>query len=157
MLARPTAQGPAVQLSRCRRRCEARRGAFDGQASQGLRCVFTLLSHDCVRIVSLCLFLCFYSSDADVNVVVAATAVLERVATVRLGRVQVVSETVSLPLAELLSHSDSSVRSAAVAALRVASDSIECRRVLAGYDDVAKLLTKSLCGMNPVEGDSRCI
>ena len=64
------------------------------------------------------------------------------------------SETVSLSLAGLLSHSNSSVRAAAIAALRVASDSIEGRRVLAGHDDVAKSMTLSLCGMNAAEGTS---
>ena len=89
---------------------------------------------------------------ADAKVVAAATSVLERLATIRTGRVQVVTENVSLLLSGLLSHSDASVRSAAIAALRVASDSIEGRRTLASYDDVAKLLTQSLCGMDPVDG-----
>jgi hypothetical protein len=102
------------------------------------------------------LFAAILFFSADFNVVAAATSVLERLATVRIGRLQVVSESVSLLLAGLLSHSDSLVRSAAISALRVASDSIECRRTLASYDDVAKLLTQSLCGMNPVDGALCC-
>ena len=91
-------------------------------------------------------------SAADCRVVAAASSVIGRLATVRVGRLQVVSETLALSLAGLLSHSDASVRSAAIAALRVASDSIECRRTLASYDVVARLLTQSLCVMNPVDG-----
>lgn len=90
------------------------------------------------------------------KVVAAAASVLERLATVRIGRVQVVSENVSLSLAGLLSHSDKSVRSAAIAALRVASDSIEGRRTLASCDDVAMLLTQSLCCTDPVDGAFYC-
>ena len=95
-------------------------------------------------------------SASDFNVVAAATSVLERLATIRSGRVQIVSESVALSLSSLLSHSDGSVRSAAIAALRVASDSIESRRTLAGYDDVAKLMTQSLCALNPVDGAFCC-
>jgi hypothetical protein len=116
-----------------------------------------MLAPVCASFVSVQFFLlpCSHSAS-DFNVVAAATSVLERLATIRAGRVQIVSQSVALSLSSLLSHSDSSVRSAAIAALRVASDSIESRRTLAGYDDVAKLMTQSLCALNAAHGALCC-